>query len=56
VPATWGFATPDDELGLTPSGGDGKGVSRVLFNLSGFGGNVMSLALEKVDDVWRHNS
>jgi len=47
VPATWGFATPDDELGLTPSGGDGKGVSRVLFNLSGFGGNVMSLALEK---------
>ena len=49
VPATWGFATPDDELGLKPSGGDGKGVSRVLFNLSGFGGNVMSLALEKVD-------
>jgi 3-oxoacyl-[acyl-carrier-protein] synthase-1 len=49
VPATWGFSAPDDELGLTPSGGDGKGVSRVLFNLSGFGGNVMSLALEKTD-------
>jgi len=47
VPATWGFVTPDDELGLKPAGGDGKGVSRVLFNLSGFGGNVMSLALEK---------
>ncbi len=49
VPATWGFATPDDDLGLTPSGGDARGASRVLFNLSGFGGNVMSLALEKVD-------
>lgn len=47
VPATWGFAAPDDEHGLTPSGGDAKGVSRVLFNLSGFGGNVMSLALER---------
>jgi 3-oxoacyl-[acyl-carrier-protein] synthase-1 len=47
VPATWGFSTPDHEIGLAPSGGDGKRVSRVLFNLSGFGGNVMSLALEK---------
>ncbi len=47
VPATWGFASPDDELGLTPSGGDGTAVRRVLFNLSGFGGNVASLALEK---------
>ena len=47
VPATWGFATPDEELGLTPSGGEAKDVRRVLFNLSGFGGNVMSLALEK---------
>ena len=47
VPATWGFAKPDEELGLAPSGGDGKGVRRVLFNLSGFGGSVMSLALEK---------
>jgi 3-oxoacyl-[acyl-carrier-protein] synthase-1 len=56
VPATWGFAEPDDELGLKPSGGDAKGVSRVLFNLSGFGGNVMSLALEKADDAWRHDS
>ena len=49
VPATWGFSTPDGELGLAPSGGDGKRVSRVLFNLSGFGGNVMSLALEKAE-------
>jgi 3-oxoacyl-[acyl-carrier-protein] synthase-1 len=49
VPATWGFAAPDDELGLIPSGGDAKDVRRVLFNLSGFGGNVMSLALEKTD-------
>ncbi len=47
VPATWGFASPDDELGLAPSGGDGTAVRRVLFNLSGFGGNVASLALEK---------
>jgi 3-oxoacyl-[acyl-carrier-protein] synthase I len=47
VPATWGFAKPDEELGLAPSGGDAGGVRRVLFNLSGFGGSVMSLALEK---------
>jgi len=47
VPATWGFAEPDGELGLAPSGGDAEGVRRVLFNLSGFGGSVMSLALEK---------
>jgi len=47
VPATWGFANPDDELGLAPSGGDAQGVRRVLFNLSGFGGSVMSVALEK---------
>jgi 3-oxoacyl-[acyl-carrier-protein] synthase I len=47
VPATWGFAAQDDDLGLAPSGGDGAGVRRVLFNLSGFGGSVMSLALEK---------
>src|SRR5207302_1944508 len=25
VPATWGFAIPDDELGLAPSGGDAEG-------------------------------
>jgi 3-oxoacyl-[acyl-carrier-protein] synthase-1 len=47
VPATWGFAEPDEELGLAPAGGDSKDIHRVLFNLSGFGGNVMSLALEK---------
>jgi 3-oxoacyl-[acyl-carrier-protein] synthase-1 len=47
VPATWGFAQPDDELGLAPAGGDAGDVRRVLFNLSGFGGSVMSLALEK---------
>jgi len=47
VPETWGYAEPDEELGLVPAGGDAKGVRRVLFNLSGFGGNVMSLALER---------
>jgi 3-oxoacyl-[acyl-carrier-protein] synthase-1 len=47
VPATWGFANADGELGLAPSGGDAEGVRRVLFNLSGFGGSVISLALEK---------
>jgi 3-oxoacyl-[acyl-carrier-protein] synthase-1 len=47
VPDTWGFATPDEELGLAPSGGEAAGVIRVLFNLSGFGGSVMSLALER---------
>ncbi len=47
VPVTWGFATPDAELGLTPSGGDAKAVRRVLFNLSGFGGNVCAMALER---------
>jgi len=47
VPDTWGFAAADDELGLVPSGGDASGIGRVLFNLSGFGGNVMSLALER---------
>jgi len=47
VPATWGFAERDGELGLAPSGGDAQGVRRVLFNLSGFGGSVMSLALER---------
>jgi len=47
VPDTWGFATPDEELGLIPSGGDASKVARILFNLSGFGGNVMSLALER---------
>src|SRR2546429_9664693 len=47
VPATWGFAEADGERGLAPSGGDAQGVRRVLFNLSGFGGSVMSLALEK---------
>lgn len=47
VPATWGFAERDEELGLEPCGGDARGVRRMLFNLSGFGGTVMSLALEK---------
>lgn len=49
VPDTWGYATHDEELGLAPSGGDASGVDRVLFNLSGFGGNVMSLALERAE-------
>jgi 3-oxoacyl-[acyl-carrier-protein] synthase-1 len=47
VPATWGFATPDAELGLAPAGGDAAEVRRILFNLSGFGGNVCSMALER---------
>jgi 3-oxoacyl-[acyl-carrier-protein] synthase-1 len=47
IPPTWGFETPDAELGLSPSGGEATEVSRVLFNLFGFGGNLMSLALER---------
>ena len=47
VPATWGFSTPDAELGIEPSGGDAHGLRRVLFNLSGFGGNVSAVALER---------
>ena len=47
VPATWGFATPDAELGLTPAGGDAGAVRRVLFNLSGFGGSVCAMTLER---------
>jgi 3-oxoacyl-[acyl-carrier-protein] synthase-1 len=47
VPPTWGFAKPDAELGLAPSGGDAAEVRRVLFNLSGFGGNVCSMALHR---------
>ena len=47
VPPTWGYEVHDDEVGLSPSGGAGGGVRRVLFNLSGFGGSVMTLALER---------
>jgi 3-oxoacyl-[acyl-carrier-protein] synthase-1 len=47
VPGTWGFQTPDEEFGIAPAGGDARDVRRVLFNLSGFGGNVMCLALER---------
>jgi 3-oxoacyl-[acyl-carrier-protein] synthase I len=48
IPPTWGFETPDAELGLSPSRGATTDVSRVLFNLFGFGGNLMSLALERI--------
>ena len=47
VPATVGFHAPDPELGLTPASGAAGAVRRVLFNLSGFGGSVMTLALER---------
>ena len=47
VPPTQGFAQPDPELGIGPSGGEARGVRRVLFNLAGFGGSVASLALER---------
>lgn len=49
VPRTWGFSTPDEALGMIPSNedADANKVRRVLFNLSGFGGNVMTLALER---------
>jgi 3-oxoacyl-[acyl-carrier-protein] synthase-1 len=47
VPPTAGFARPDPEVGLSPAGGDAASVRRVLFNLSGFGGSVASLALER---------
>jgi 3-oxoacyl-[acyl-carrier-protein] synthase-1 len=47
VPPTWGYRAYDEELGLAPSAAGAGEVRRVLFNLSGFGGSVMSLALEK---------
>jgi 3-oxoacyl-[acyl-carrier-protein] synthase-1 len=47
VPPTFGYERRDDELGLEPSPGDVSSVRRVLFNLSGFGGSVMTLALER---------
>jgi 3-oxoacyl-[acyl-carrier-protein] synthase-1 len=49
VPPTWGFTEADDELGLTPSAGDAAAARRLLFNLSGFGGNVMTAALQRAD-------
>jgi 3-oxoacyl-[acyl-carrier-protein] synthase-1 len=47
VPPTWGYAVRDEQIGLAPSGGAAGDVRRVLFNLSGFGGSVMTLALER---------
>jgi len=47
VPPTWGYEVYDEEIGLAPSDGAAGEVRRVLFNLSGFGGSVMTLALEK---------
>lgn len=47
VPPTAGFAQVDPELGLEPKAADATPIRRVLFNLSGFGGHVASLALEK---------
>jgi 3-oxoacyl-[acyl-carrier-protein] synthase-1 len=47
VPPTQGFRQQDPELGFEPTGGDGRSVRRVLFNLAGFGGHVASLALER---------
>jgi 3-oxoacyl-[acyl-carrier-protein] synthase-1 len=47
VPPTWGYEVYDEAIGLTPSDGAAGDVRRVLFNLSGFGGSVMTLALER---------
>lgn len=47
VPPTLGYEVHDAELGLAPSAQAGDAVRRVLFNLSGFGGSVMTLALER---------
>lgn len=47
VPPTWGYEVHDEAIGLTPSDGAAGDVRRVLFNLSGFGGSVMTLALER---------
>jgi 3-oxoacyl-[acyl-carrier-protein] synthase-1 len=47
VPPTWGYEVHDEEIGLAPSDGPAGEVRRVLFNLSGFGGSVMTLALER---------
>jgi 3-oxoacyl-[acyl-carrier-protein] synthase-1 len=47
VPPTWGYEVYDEAIGLAPSDGAAGEVRRVLFNLSGFGGSVMTLALER---------
>ncbi len=47
VPPTWGYEVHDEEIGLAPSGGAAGELRRVLFNVSGFGGSVMTLALER---------
>ncbi len=47
VPPTWGYEVHDEEIGLAPSGGAAGDVRRVLFNVSGFGSSVMTLALER---------
>lgn len=47
VPPTWGYEVHDEEIGLAPSDGAAGDVRRVLFNVSGFGGSVMTLALTR---------
>lgn len=48
VPATAGFSTIDPGIGLAPTTGVlNAHVRRVLFNLIGFGGSVVSLVIEQ---------
>lgn len=47
VPPSAGFQRVDPEVGLEPRAADGSSVRRVLFNLAGFGGHVVSLALAR---------
>ncbi len=47
VPPTWGYEVHDEEIGLAPSDGAAGDVRRVLFNVSGFGGSVMTMALTR---------
>ena len=47
VPPTWGYEGHDEDIGLAPAGGAAGDLRRVLLNVSGFGGSVMTLALER---------
>ena len=48
VPATAGFSTIDPDIGLAPTAAvRDTAIGRVLFNLLGFGGSVVSLVIEQ---------
>lgn len=49
VPATGGFTTPDNALGISPSPGQKRPVCFALKNAFGFGGNNVSIVLSGKD-------